>query len=48
MPGPGAFLFGKEEIDAALEVLQKGYLFQYGSDDDPELLISLESPILSG
>jgi dTDP-4-amino-4,6-dideoxygalactose transaminase len=35
MPGPGAFWFGKEEADAALEVLQKGYLFRYGSEDDP-------------
>ena len=38
MPGPGAFLFGKEEADAAMEVLQKGYLFRYGSEDDPSFL----------
>jgi 8-amino-3,8-dideoxy-alpha-D-manno-octulosonate transaminase len=38
MPGPGAFWFGKEEADAAMEVLQKGYLFRYGSEDDPGFL----------
>jgi dTDP-4-amino-4,6-dideoxygalactose transaminase len=38
MPGPGAFMFGKEETDAALEVLNKGYLFRYGSDDDADFL----------
>jgi len=38
MPGPGAFLFGKEEVDAAMEVLQKGYLFRYGSEDEPNFL----------
>jgi 8-amino-3,8-dideoxy-alpha-D-manno-octulosonate transaminase len=38
MPGPGAFLFGKEETEAAMEVLQKGYLFRYGSENDPGFL----------
>lgn len=38
MPGPGAFMFGKEEADAAMEVLQKGYLFRYGSEEDPSFL----------
>ena len=38
MPGPGAFLFGKEEENAAMEVLQNGYLFRYGSENDPGFL----------
>jgi len=38
MPGPGAYWFGKEEIEAALEVLQSGYLFRYGSETDPRFL----------
>jgi dTDP-4-amino-4,6-dideoxygalactose transaminase len=38
MPGPGAFMFGKEEADAAMEVLQKGYLFRYGNEEDPSFL----------
>jgi dTDP-4-amino-4,6-dideoxygalactose transaminase len=38
MPGPGAFMFGKEEAEAAMEVLQKGYLFRYGSEEDPSFL----------
>ena len=35
MPGPGAFLYGKEEENAAMEVLRNGYLFRYGSENDP-------------
>ena len=38
MPGPGAYWFGKEEIDAVMEVMQSGYLFRYGSEDDPKFL----------
>lgn len=38
MPGPGAYWFGKEEIDAVMEVMQSGYLFRYGSDTDPKFL----------
>jgi dTDP-4-amino-4,6-dideoxygalactose transaminase len=38
MPGPGAYWFGKEEMEAAMEVLQSGYLFRYGSDNDPKFL----------
>jgi len=38
MPGPGAYWFGKEEIDAALEVLNGGYLFRYGDEKDPKFL----------
>ncbi len=34
MPGPGAYWFGKEEMEAAMEVLQGGYLFRYGSETD--------------
>ncbi len=35
MPGPGVFLFGEEEKKEVLDVLEKGYLFRYGSEDDP-------------
>ncbi len=38
MPGPGAFWFGKEEMEAAVEVMQSGYLFRYGSENDPKFL----------
>jgi dTDP-4-amino-4,6-dideoxygalactose transaminase len=38
MPGPGAYWFGKEETEAAMEVLQSGYLFRYGSENDPKFL----------
>jgi dTDP-4-amino-4,6-dideoxygalactose transaminase len=38
MPGPGAYWFGKEEIDAVMEVMQSGYLFRYGSENDPKFL----------
>lgn len=38
MPGPGAYWFGKEEIDAVNEVMQSGYLFRYGSESDPKFL----------
>ncbi|MEO8763090.1 MAG: DegT/DnrJ/EryC1/StrS family aminotransferase [Ginsengibacter sp.] len=38
MPGPGAYWFGKEEMDAVVEVMQSGYLFRYGSEDDPRFL----------
>ena len=30
MPGPGMELIGEEEIQAAMEVLEGGYLFRYG------------------
>ena len=36
MPGPGAYCFGKEEKDAVMEVMQGGYLFRYGDEDDPK------------
>jgi 8-amino-3,8-dideoxy-alpha-D-manno-octulosonate transaminase len=38
MPGPGAFWFGKEEMEAVIEVMKSGYLFRYGSEDDPKFL----------
>jgi dTDP-4-amino-4,6-dideoxygalactose transaminase len=38
MPGPGAYWFGKEEMDAVIEVMQNGYLFRYGSENDPKFL----------
>ena len=38
MPGPGAYWFGKEEIEAAMEVLQSGNLFRYGNENDPNYL----------
>lgn len=38
MAGPGAYLFGKEEIDVAMEVMKSGYLFRYGSENDPKFL----------
>jgi dTDP-4-amino-4,6-dideoxygalactose transaminase len=38
MSGPGAYWFGKEEIDAVMEVMRSGYLFRYGSENDPRFL----------
>jgi 8-amino-3,8-dideoxy-alpha-D-manno-octulosonate transaminase len=38
MPGPGAFLFGKEELDSVKEVMESGYLFRYGDERDPRFL----------
>lgn len=38
MPGPGAFWYGKEEMDAVMEVMQSGYLFRYGNENDPKFL----------
>lgn len=38
MPGPGAYWFAKEEMDAVIEVMKSGYLFRYGSDSDPKFL----------
>jgi len=36
MPGPGAYWFGKEEMDAVIRVMQSGHLFRYGSESDPD------------
>ena len=38
MAGPGSYWYGKEEVDAAMEVIQAGYLFRYGSETDPRFL----------
>jgi dTDP-4-amino-4,6-dideoxygalactose transaminase len=38
MPGPGAYWFGKEEMEAAMEVMKSGYLFRYGNENDPKFL----------
>jgi dTDP-4-amino-4,6-dideoxygalactose transaminase len=38
MPGPGAYWFGKEEMEAVIEVMKSGYLFRYGSENDPKFL----------
>lgn len=38
MAGPGSYWFGKEEIESAMEVLNSGYLFRYGSESDPRFL----------
>ena len=35
MPGPGAYLFGKEEKKELLDVMESGYLFRYGDEKDP-------------
>jgi dTDP-4-amino-4,6-dideoxygalactose transaminase len=35
MPGPGMELIGEEEKKELLEVLEAGYLYRYGSSDDP-------------
>lgn len=38
MPGPGAYWFGEEETEAIMEVMEGGYLFRYGSENDPKFL----------
>src|SRR5256885_6144859 len=38
MPGPGAYWFGKEEMDAVIKVMQSGHLFRYGDENDPAFL----------
>jgi dTDP-4-amino-4,6-dideoxygalactose transaminase len=38
MPGPGAYWFGEEEMEAVIEVMKGGYLFRYGSESDPKFL----------
>lgn len=38
MPGPGAYWFGKEEMEAVMEVMQSGYLFRYGDENNPKFL----------
>jgi len=36
MPGPGFYWFGEEEKREVLDVLEGGYLFRYGSFDNPQ------------
>ena len=38
MPGPGAYWFGKEEMEAVIEVMKSGHLFRYGSENDSKFL----------
>lgn len=38
MSGPGAYWFGKEEMESVMEVMQSGYLFRYGNEKDPNFL----------
>lgn len=33
--GPGSYVFGEEERAELLDVMETGYLFRYGSEDDP-------------
>lgn len=50
MSGPGAYWFGKEELESVMEVMQSGYLFRYGSENDPNFLhkvITLEKEFAS-
>jgi len=34
--GPGSYLFGEEERKELLDVMESGYLFRYGAEDDPK------------
>lgn len=34
--GPGSYLFGEEERKEVMDVLESGYLFRYGQEDDPD------------
>ena len=36
MPGPGSYWIGEEEKKEILDVLESGYVFRYGSLDDPD------------
>ena len=38
MSGPGAYWYGKEEMDSLVEVMKSGYLFRYGDLSDPKFL----------
>lgn len=35
MAGPGSYLFGDEERKELLDVMESGYLFRYGAEDNP-------------
>jgi dTDP-4-amino-4,6-dideoxygalactose transaminase len=43
MSGPGAYWYGKEEEEAVMEVMKSGYLFRYGSENDPKFLHKVSS-----
>lgn len=43
MSGPGAYWFGKEEMKEVIEVMKSGYLFRYGSENDPKFLRKVSS-----
>jgi dTDP-4-amino-4,6-dideoxygalactose transaminase len=43
MPGPGNYWFGKEETEEVLEVIRSGYLFRYGSENNPRFLHKVSS-----
>ena len=48
MPGPGMELIGEEEKTEILEVLEAGYLYRYGSTDDPRFkakVVKLEQEV---
>jgi len=48
MPGPGMELIGEEEKKEILEVLEAGYLYRYGSTDDPRFkakVVKLEQAV---
>lgn len=34
--GPGSYFFGDEEKKELLDVMESGYLFRYGAEDDPQ------------
>jgi len=38
MPGPGYYWLGKEETNEVMEVINNGYLFRYGDENDPDFL----------
>jgi len=35
MAGPGSYLFGEEERNELLDVMESGYLFRYGDEENP-------------
>lgn len=44
--GPGSYVIGEEEKREVMEVLESGYLFRYGSEDDPNFkrkVVTLEN-----
>ncbi len=41
--GPGSYVFGEAERKEVMEVLESGYLFRYGSEDDPRFLHKVAS-----